>query len=126
MSEQNGNGESGGSFVDQVRAALGRQDENLLRDLSPDFPALRTFLLGRKTSSDVQPAGTISISRHHRGIRVCLRIPQLSVEALFEFSKWSDMWDTLEQELSQDTVPWQLDYKQRQKEQLAYLKTLRE
>lgn len=124
MSEELGNGQQKKSLVESVRSALGDVDDSLLRDLESDYPNLRKLLLGHKSESETCPGGSLLISRGPRGIRVNVSLPALSCQAVYSFRSWAEMWDTIENDLALGTTPWELSYRERQKQLASQLKAL--
>ena len=98
-------------------------DKKILTDLSEDSPDLRTFLLGNSDTDNFRFAGRISVSRGPRSIRVRLSVPQLGLEAHYEFLSWCEIWETIDNDLSCNSVPWQDDYRTRTKAERDLLKS---
>lgn len=103
---------------------LGVNRGSCLPDLVEELAALRSFLLGGTEDKEGMPAGSVSLTRGPRGIRVAIRISPLGLEAHYEFQSWAEIWETLDNDLDLGTVPWQEDWQTRRKRQLAYLQEL--
>lgn len=99
-------------------------DSSLLRDLGQDYPALRLALVGGTADKAGMPALSVHLSRVPRGIRVCIRIELFQLEAHYEFQNWSEIWETLNNDIDLGTVPWQQSWQKRKQEQLKVLRGL--
>lgn len=124
MAETNGKVERLAPELAAARAAVGSEDESLVADLESSYPFLRRFVVGGRSEGSLWPAGTISLRRSPHGIRVAIRIPALQLEAVYHFRAWSEMWETIDNDLSNRTVPWQLDYQAQREEDKRLQKLL--
>lgn len=115
MTGENGKPES---LRDVVNTAIGgffSDDGTLLRDLEKAFPYVRKFLIGGRRNSYTWPAGEFRIALNGNMVQVTLAVRALEIEAKYYDSSYSTMLDTIENDLSLDTVNWCPDYKGRQR-----------
>jgi hypothetical protein len=121
MSEENGNGLHVSSVLKQVHEVVQADDVSVLVDMGDGFSGVRRFLIGGCRPDGVWPCGGIYVTRDGRDLVVRLSIRSLEVESIYRGTSWSGLWETIDNDLLENTVHWQLDYKGRQRQERKLL-----
>ncbi len=115
MAERNGDASSKGKFVESLAVKKAVDDNRILTDWLDSWPAVRAFVLGHEIQGQVLPAGTLSLGRSLRGIRVASRISLFDYEAIYEDEDWSQALERFDNDLDCNVVQWQPSYKERER-----------
>ncbi len=116
MTTQDENGDARKLVVERMRQAVQEREHHQLQEMLQDYPSLRGFLVGLTPDGQPFPAGTISVSRGATGVVCTLRIPNLLLEAKYSVDNWSTLWGLVEEDLGQQRMQWQNDWKYNQRE----------
>ena len=117
MSETNGESDKSVSAVRKVLAQRRMVYSTLLQDIDGDFPSLRQFLIGSEGGSEVWPPGTMTVRTEPHAVIVALQLRLFEVEATYRSESWHGVWEMIENDLSSQSTPWQLNYQGRQREE---------
>lgn len=115
--ETNGHVVKVSELVEQARDRLATDDGSLLRDMSEQYPFLRSFLIGGERNGQVWPAGQIFVYRETYGITVKLSIRTLGIEVTYRDSDASSLLELIENDLELNHTQWELNYKEKQREE---------
>lgn len=98
-----------------IKEQLRKPDANRLVEMRNDWDGIRMFLLGGFHHEGIWPAGSISCRCDSDDIVVTLSIHSLEIEAKYRYWSWDPMWIAINNELLENIVPWQMDWKGRER-----------
>ena len=104
----------------EIRNQMEAADGSLMLDMESDFPSLRGWLLGGVKGGVKVPGGSISIQRGPYSLRVVLSWRALGLQATYDVHSWTECWESIENDLNTERVPWSEDYKQRRKAEQSW------
>jgi hypothetical protein len=96
-----------------IKEQIRKPDEGRLIGMKNDWNGIRLFLIGGFHHDGLWPAGTLSIRCDADEILVTLSIHSLEIESKYRFDGWDQGWETINGELEQNRVCWQMDWKGR-------------
>lgn len=108
--ERNGELEHVSKILERARKALERSEDNLLSDWIPDFPGLRTMLLGGWIDDVKYPACRLTFERDGHEIKCVMTQRDYDLECIVRDTSVRNILEFLEAQISTDTVAWQLTY----------------
>ena len=115
--ESNGKPVKVSELVEQARDRLMVDDGSLLPDMSDQFPAIRSFLIGGNRDGQTWPAGQIFVFREAFSIVVKISVRTLGVECVYRDTRLETLLHLMENDLATNSVRWELNYKENQRMQ---------